>query len=140
MSGYEKIMVPVDLLHADKLAHALDTAAALSKLYRASVTYVGVTASAPGPLAHNPKEYADKLEEFVAEQAKIHGIDASAHPVVSHDPAVELDQALVEAVHQTGCDLVVMATHIPNIGDHLWPSNGGRVATHTDASIFLVRG
>jgi hypothetical protein len=30
---YKKIMVPVDLVHADKLALALDTAANLAKLY-----------------------------------------------------------------------------------------------------------
>jgi universal stress protein F len=34
-------MVPVDLAHADKLTHALDTAAKLSKIYDAPVTYVG---------------------------------------------------------------------------------------------------
>ena len=60
--------------------------------------------------------------------------------MVSHDPAVDLDDALVKAVHETKSDLVVMATHIPNVADHVWPSNGGRLATHTDASVFLVRG
>ena len=133
-------MVPVDLAHADKLAHALDTAATLARLYHAPVTYVGVTASAPGPLGHNPAEYDQKLENFVAEQARKHEIEASGRTVVSHDPAVDLDDALVKAVHETDSDLVVMATHIPNVADHFWPSNGGRVATHTDASVFLVRG
>jgi nucleotide-binding universal stress UspA family protein len=132
-------MVPVDLAHADKLAHALETAASLARLYDVPVTYVGITASAPGPLAHNPKEYARKLEQFVAEQANTHNIKAVSHAVIAHDPAVDLDSALVKAVHGTDSDLVVMATHLPNAGDHFWPSNGGRVATHTDASIFLVR-
>jgi universal stress protein F len=137
---YKKIMVPVDLAHADKMALALDTAAKLSKLYHAPVTYVGVTASTPGPLGHNPAEYDQKLAGFVAGQAKAHGIEAHGRTVVSHDPAVDLDTALVKAVAETGSDLVVMATHIPNVADHFWPSNGGRVATHTGASVFLVRG
>lgn len=137
---FKKIMVPVDLAHADKLTHALDTAANLSKHYNAPVTYVGVTASAPGPLGHNPEEYGQKLSQFVARQAEAHGITAEGKTVVSHDPAADLDDALVKAVHETGCDLVVMATHIPNVADHVWPSNGGRLATHTDASVFLVRG
>lgn len=137
---YTKIMVPVDLAHADKLSLALDTAAKLSKLYNAPVTYVGVTASTPGPLGHNQAEYDQKLAGFVAEQAKTHGIEAHGKTVVSHDPAVDLDDALIKTARETQCDLIVMATHIPNVADHVWPSNGGRLATHTRASVFLVRG
>ncbi|WP_417434010.1 universal stress protein [Hoeflea sp.] len=137
---YKKIMVPVDLAHADKLGLALDTAAKLAKTYSAPVTYVGVTSSAPGPLGHNPAEYEKKLADFIATQASTHGIETYGKTIVSHDPAVDLDNALIKAVDETGSDLVVMATHIPNVADHFWPSNGGRLATHTKASVFLVRG
>lgn len=137
---YKKIMVPVDLAHADKLALALDTAANLAKLYQIPVVYVGVIAAVPGPLGHNPEEYGAKLKAFADDQGVRHGIATDCKPVVSHDPAVDLDDALVKTVHETGSNLVVMATHIPNVADHFWPSNGGRLATHTDASVFLVRG
>ncbi len=137
---YKKIMVPVDLAHVDKMDVALNTAANISKFYSAPITYVGVTSSAPGPLGHNPSEYGKKLADFALAQAEIHGIKTLSKTVVSHDPAVELDDALVKAVHETDSDLVVMASHIPNVVDHVWPSNGGRLATHTDASVFLVRG
>lgn len=137
---YKRIMVPVDLSHAEKLKHSLDTAADISKIYHAPVTYVGVTASTPGPLGHNPAEYEKKLAGFAAGQAEAHGIETQAVTIVSHDPAVDLDDALIRAVHDTQSDLVVMATHIPNVVDHVWPSNGGKLATHTDASVFLVRG
>jgi universal stress protein F len=137
---YKKIMVPVDLAHVEKLALALDTAAKLSKLYNAPVTYVGVTSSAPGPLGHNPAEYEKKLTDFIATQTSAHGIQADGKAVVSHDPAVDLDDALIKTANDTGSDLIIMATHIPNVADHFWPSNGGRLATHTNASVFLVRG
>lgn len=137
---YKRIMVPVDLAHAEKLKHSLDTAANISKIYHAPVTYVGVTAATPGPLGHNPAEYEKKLADFAAGQAEAHGIETQAVTIVSHDPAVDLDDALIRAVHDTQSDLVVMATHIPNVVDHVWPSNGGKLATHTDASVFLVRG
>jgi nucleotide-binding universal stress UspA family protein len=137
---FKKMMVPVDLAHADKLSLALDTAANLAKLYKIPAVYVGVTASAPSALGHNPEEYGEKLRAFADNQSVTHGISTDCDVVVSHDPAVELDDALVQAVKETGADLVVMATHIPNVADHFWPSNGGRLATHTDASVFLVRG
>lgn len=136
---YKKIMVPVDLVHADKLALALDTAANLAKLYKIPVVYVGVTASTPGPAGHNPEEFSEKLKAFSDDQGVRHGIATDTKVIVSHDPAVDVDDALVKAVDETNSDLIVMFTHIPNIGDHIWPSNGGRLATHTKASVFLVR-
>lgn len=137
---FNKIAVPVDLAHADNLSHALNTAADLAKHYGASVTYIGVTASAPGALGHNPEEYAEHLEAFARSQGESNGIETDARAVVSHDPAVDLEKSLSKTVAEIGADLVVMATHIPNVADHFWPSHGGKLATHTDASVFLVRG
>ncbi|MGD8310649.1 MAG: hypothetical protein PVG98_14530 [Chromatiales bacterium] len=45
----------------------------------------------------------------------------------------------MEAVDDIGADLVVMASHIPDVVDYIWPSNGGKVAGHSDASVFVVR-
>ncbi len=137
---YKKIMVPVDLGHADKLRRSLDVAADLARRYAIPVAYVGVTAATPGPLAHTPAEFGRKLEAFARGEAERHGITAEAVTMVSHDPTTDVDDALIDAVHRCGSDLVVMATHVPGMIDRVWPSNGGRLATHTDASVFLVRG
>ena len=137
---FNKIMVPVDLSHAAKLTKALDCAGRLAKQFGAEAVYVGVTASAPSSLAHTPEEYAEKLDAFAAEQAKAHGITASGHAVVSHDPTTDLDPSLMKAVEETGADLVVMASHVPNITDYVWPSNGGTIAAHSKASVLVVRG
>ncbi|MDN3720862.1 universal stress protein [Roseibium salinum] len=45
----------------------------------------------------------------------------------------------MKAIDETDADLVVMATHVPNLKDYVWPSNGGRVASHSDVSVFLIR-
>ncbi len=110
---FKHIMVPVDLAHAGQLDKALSCAADLAKLYGAEVTYVAVTAATPGSVAHNPKEFAEKLDAFAAEQAKTHGISASAHAVTSHDPRVDLDPTLLKVVTDTGADLVVMGAMCP---------------------------
>lgn len=136
---YNKIMVPVDLAHLDQLTKALGVAADLARHYRAEVCYAGVTATAPSSLAHDPEEYQHKLDAFAKQQATAHGQAATARVVISHDPAADLDDVLVNAIEETGADLVIMATHLPSHLDILMPSHGGRVATHTDASILLVR-
>jgi nucleotide-binding universal stress UspA family protein len=136
---FSHIMVPVDLGHPDKLETALRTAADLAGHYGARVTYVSVTSSLPGAVARTPQDFADKLARFAARQAEAHGLaEVASHPVTAHDPAVDLDHELQQAVHDIGADLVVMGSHIPRAFD--FGSHGGRIATHTHVSVLLVRG
>jgi len=136
---FKKIMVPVDLAHVGEIGKALDTAADLAKHYEAKVDYVGVTTDTPSSVAHTPDEFRKKLEAFSAEQARQHGISASAKPVVCPDPAVDLDRYLSEAGDELGTDLVVMGSHHPGIMEHLVSSNAGYLAAHSDVSVFVVR-
>lgn len=50
-----------------------------------------------------------------------------------------MDDILLKAVKDTGADLVVMASHVPNIMDYVWPSNGGKIAEHAECSVMVVR-
>ena len=136
---FKRIMVPVDLTHADKIEKALGVAGDLAAHYGATLVYVGVTAPAPSPVAHTPEEYAKKLANFAADKGIAHGVAAESRAYTSHDPAIDLDETLLKAVAETGADLVVMASHIPNVADYIWPSNGGAVATHADVTVMVVR-
>lgn len=136
---FSTVMVPVDLAHSDRLAKALDCAAMMARAEGATLVYVGVSAAAPSSVAHTPEEYAEKLAAFAAEQGRAHGVETTSHAVTSHDPATDLDPALLQAVEDTGADLVVMASHIPNVADHIWPSNGGTIATRAKTSVLVVR-
>lgn len=137
---FHKVMIPIDLTHADKLSKALRAGASLAKLHGIPVTYVAVTSAAPGAIAHTPAEFAEKLAEFGRGEAEKYGIAIETKAVVSHDPTIDLDNTLLKTVKDIGADVVVMASHIPNVTDYIWPSNGGTIASHSDASVFLVRG
>jgi nucleotide-binding universal stress UspA family protein len=136
---YKKIMIPIDLEHVEQLGKALETAADLANNYNIVACYVGVTAPSPSAIAANPKEFATKLEEFARRQSAAHGHATEARAYTSHDPASDLDDTLLKAVDDVGADLVVMASHIPNLIDYIWPSNGGKIASHAAASVFVVR-
>ncbi|MBJ3777621.1 universal stress protein [Acuticoccus mangrovi] len=136
---FSKIIVPVDLTHADRLSRALEVAGKLAKLYDAPIVYVGVSPNVPTEVAHSPAEFEAKLAAFAEAEAAAHGVAASAHAFFSHDPAIDLDEALPKLVKELGGDLVVMASHVPGFLDRLWHSHGATLAGHTDASIFLVR-
>ncbi len=137
---FKKIMVPVDLRHTERLGRALKAAADLAGIYGATVCYVGVTSPEPGEFGRNPDEFAARLAGWAREEASRHGHAAESHAIVSHDPTTELDKALQNAVGETGADLVVMATHMPNVTDYIWASHGGTLAQHSGASVMLVRG
>lgn len=137
---FQKIMVPVDMAHRDRLRRSLDVAADLARHYDIPVAYVGVTAGVPGPVAHSPEEFRGKLDAFALEEAARHGIKAAGHMAIAHDPVTEVDDALMRAIGETGADLVVMASHVPNILDYVWPSNGGKLAEHAKCTVMVVRG
>lgn len=137
---FKRIMAPVDLAHASHLENAIAVAAEIGKSNEAEVVFVGVTASTPSSVAHTPEEFASKLDAFAKEKGEAFGVAASGHPVVSHDPTIDLDEKLLEAADDINADLIVMGTHIPGLADRFWAAHGGTVASRASASVFLVRG
>lgn len=136
---FKKLLVPVDLAHVDALVKALAAADDLAKHYSAEVCYLGVTPTTPTSLAATPAEYEQKLRAFADEQALKHQQSVSAHAVTSPDPVADLDDIVLNAIPQVNADLLVMATHLPRHLDAVIPAHGGKIATHTDISVFLVR-
>ena len=136
---YERILVPVDLAHADKLGKALAIATDLARHYRASICCVGVTGEAPTHAAHDPEEFAEKLDSFAAEQSRKRGFEFEPIMMVRPDPLRGLADALDDAIKEQEADLVVMASHVPTFMDHIISSNAGYLASHTSTSVFIVR-
>jgi len=136
---YNRIVVPVDLAHSDKLSRVLAAAADLCKHYDAEIYLLAVTTSAPTEVAHDPKEFSQELSKFAATQSAALGVEFKSRSAVSHDPAVDLNRVLDEQIHELKADLVVMASHIPGFKDYIFASHSGYLASHTDLSIFVVR-
>ncbi|MEE9318900.1 MAG: universal stress protein [Granulosicoccus sp.] len=136
---YSKIVVPVDLTHTEKLDKALTTAGDLAKHYNAEVFLLGVANSTPGEIAHNPKEFAEKLADFAASQSAAQGIEFRTIATISTDIAVDLVKTLDTEIHRLGADLVVMASHVPGFRDYIFRSNSGYLASHMDISVLVVR-
>lgn len=139
MDTFKTIMVPVDLAHKDLIQRGVSVACDLAKHYGAAMHVVGVTASTPSRVAHSPEELTAKLEAFAAELGKKHDIEVHTKTVLSHDPAVDLEDKLGEAATDLNADLVVMSSHKPGIIDFFFESHAGTFARHTDLSVFIVR-
>ena len=59
--------------------------------------------------------------------------------VAGPDCTEKLTGKLLDAVNETGADLVVMASHVPGVLEHIFSSNAGYVARHAKVSVFVVR-
>ncbi len=136
---YEKIGIPVDLSHEQQLDKALETAAALASATGASLHLVSVTSRSPGPVAHNPEEFAERLAAFAEKRSKQFDTVFTPHVVVCNDPSAELDESLDAWFHEHGVDLVVIASHVPGYREYVFSSNAGWLASHTDLSVLVVR-
>jgi nucleotide-binding universal stress UspA family protein len=136
---YKRIVVPVDLAHSDHLAKALDTATDLARHYGATLTYVSVTAETPTSVAHNPREFGEKLAAFAARRAAADGVEIATKAYTATDPTIDIDSFLLRAAEETEADLVVIASHKPGLADYFWGSHGGKLAGHATISVFVVR-
>ncbi|MCC9624726.1 universal stress protein [Thalassospira sp. MA62] len=136
---YQKMLVPIDLAHVEKLDKAIQTAVDLAKHYKAEISILGVSTNTPSSVAHTPKEFEQKLDAFAKDLASKHGVSTKAVVHISHDPAIDLSKTLVAKADELGVDVIVMASHIPGVADYIFASHGGYVASHSDLSVFLVR-
>ena len=136
---YSKIMVPVDLAHADKLDKALQTAAHIASSEDATIVAAGVTTSAPSAVAHNLDEFKTKLSAFASTAQEKYGVPFTPVALTGHDPVRDLDDVLMKGIEENDVDLVVMASHIPGVMDHVFASNAGYLASHAPVSVCVVR-
>lgn len=137
---FSRILVPVDLDNADKLTDALALAAKTATESNATVHYVGVVDAVPTISARTEGDrMSERLTEFAAAQAKAQGIKTAAHVVLRGDLHLNLGKDIVSAAKDTECDLIIMASHVPGLKEHIFASHAGYVASHAAMSVFVVR-
>jgi len=137
---YRRILVPVDLDHADKLTKALDLAGETAKKNEAEIVYLDVVDAVPTTTALTEGErMADRLARFASDQGKRHGIKVTDMVLLRSDLHLNVGSDIVKAAEEEECDLIVMASHIPGFKDHFLSSNAGYVAAHAPLSVYVVR-
>lgn len=136
---FRQIMLPVDLARLPDLERSITMAGDLARQHHAAITVVGVTGTGPGAVAKTPDGYAEKLDAFAATLAERSGAPVAARAIPDNDVAADLGDVLVAAAADIGADLIVMASHVPGLLDHVFASNAGYVASHARCSVAVVR-
>lgn len=138
---YKHLMVPVDLEHTPEQDKALQTAADLARHYQATLCLVAVSASLPNAISTTPERFAVALNLFAREHGERFGVTMDTLILDSTDPAVDLADKLLEDIQESETDLVVMASHKPDVSDrlHLTGSHAAQLVRQSDVSVFVVR-
>jgi len=137
---YSRILVPVDVNNAGKLTKALDVAARTARENDATVVYVSVVDAVPTTSARTEGERMKKLlDDFAADQSEAHGIQTADQIALRRDLHLHVGSEIIESAKETDCDLIIMASHVPGIKDHIFSSNAGYVASHAPMSVYVVR-
>jgi len=140
---YRDILLAVDLADPDTQEKAVATAVACARSFGARLHVITVVPDFGLSIVGGffPKGYErDALAEtdralhaFVA--AKVPKEIETQH-IVGHG---NIYREILHHAGQTGCDLIVMASHRPELEDYLLGPNAARVVRHAGCSVLVVR-
>ena len=140
---YRDILLAVDLVNADTQQKAVSTAVKLAETFGARLHVITVVPDYGMSIVggyftkdheRQALEHANKaLHAFVAEHVPT---EIKLQHIVGHGT---IYQEILRYAADTGCDLIVMASHRPELGDYLLGPNAARVVRHAGCSVMVVR-
>lgn len=135
---YQTILVPIDLSQAEKGKVMIDTAKKIAgkgtriKLINVIENIPGyIAVELPGELINNMKENAHRELEDIAKASGI----SSGVEIRSGKPGT----AILDAANSLDVDLIIMASHKPEMQDYLLGSTASRVVRHAQCSVLVIR-
>ncbi|MEI2387239.1 universal stress protein [Breoghania sp. JC706] len=139
---YKRILVPLDLQDKAVAAQVLEEAAYIAAAAGAELHLLTVVPTYSMSIVGSffPDNYEAKalsaarsaMTEFMSEQPK--ASEAKGH--VAHGTIYD---EIMKAADKLDCDLIVMASHRPELKDYLLGPNAARVVRHANQSVFVVR-
>jgi nucleotide-binding universal stress UspA family protein len=140
---YKHILVPVDMGEESSWGKALLAAKDLASNFAAKVTVMTVIPEFRiGAVSqYFPEDYA----ETVTAQTMLELKALVKKEMQSDDVEVRVAigtayREILDAAEDSGCDLIVMASHRPGLEQFLLGPNAAKVVRHARCSVFVVRG
>jgi nucleotide-binding universal stress UspA family protein len=139
---FKSILLPIDIAHENSWSKSMPIARKLSEDYGAELHIVTVVQDIRNEMIAQyfandyeekmVRDAATKLAAVVAEQ--LSGVEVKEHVAIG-----QVYREIVGAAEKNGCDLIVMASHRPELADLLIGPNADHVMRQTPASVMIVR-
>ncbi len=141
---FKDILLPIDLGDLDSSRQAVSTAIELS---RTEGTRLHLLCVVPGYSMSIVSQYFPEgfEETSLAEAAKqLDDFIAKNIPAQIASPAIVANgtiyKEILRVAGEIGCDMIVIASHRPELKDYLLGPNAARVVRHANCSVLVVRG
>ena len=141
---YKEVLLAVDLNDVESQRKAVETAIHLA---RASGARLHVQTVVPNfgmsmVASYFPKDFESKalekarqaLHDFVTQNFPE---DVTVQHIVGHGT---IYQEILDCAAEIGADMIIMASHRPELQDYLIGPNAARVVRHANCSVLVVRG
>lgn len=140
---YKKILVPIDLKHESSWRKSLPTAIDHAQQYGGELYLINVVPEIDMslPAVHLPKDFGKKMRE----EAKRRLDDFIKTHLPENIPAKgiigqgSIYKEVLRAAEDINADMIVMASHKPEMKDYLLGANAARVVRHATCSVLVVR-
>lgn len=140
---FKKILVPVDIDQESSWTLALPAAERMAADYGAELHVIVVLPTMGMSVVGSffPPDFENKalasareaLTDIVTKNA------TSPDTIKIHVAHGTIYEEIIEAANKLGSDLIVMASHRPELKDYLLGPNAARVVRHAKQSVFVVR-
>ena len=138
---YKSIIIPIDLSHESSWRKALPVAIDQARHAGAKLHITTVVPEAPPQLPYLPEDYSSKMIAHVTKE-----LNAFVKEHIPQDFSVQhsvrqgpIYREILQLTEEIGADLIIMASHRPELKDYLLGPNAARVVRHADCSVFVVR-
>jgi nucleotide-binding universal stress UspA family protein len=140
---FREILLPVDLTDPEHQQKAMDSAVVLAKTFGARLHVLAVVPDFGMAMVGGffPEDY--EREALAAADKQLHEIvrrhvppEVPVQHIVGHGT---IYREIMHYADRTGCDLIVMASHRPQLQDYLLGPNAAKVVRHATQSVLVIR-
>lgn len=140
---FKSILLPIDLDQKSSWEKALPVAEEIARDYKAKLHIVSVMPTFGLPMVSQffpegfEKKATAEAEKLLGEMVALNCADAAAVTIkLIHGTIYD---EIMKYADKHSCDLIVMASHRPELQDYLLGPNAARVVRHAKSSVFVVR-
>ncbi|MCP5197176.1 MAG: universal stress protein [Gammaproteobacteria bacterium] len=140
---YKDILFPIDLNHDSSWVNVLPAVIEYCKAFNARLHVITVVPDFSMPLvgSYFPENFSNKMVEDTNKQ--LHELIKKNVPPEVHVQHIVAEgvvyKEIIRAAHKVGADLIIMASHRPELGDFLVGPFTERVVRHFDKSVLVFR-
>ncbi|MCB1777525.1 MAG: universal stress protein [Candidatus Competibacteraceae bacterium] len=140
---YNDILLPVDLNHESSWITVLPSVIEYCRAFKARLHVVTVVPDFGMPLVggYFPKNFSRKMVEETTHH--LHQFIKEQVPSDVHVQHIVVEgvvyKEIIRVAQEIGADLIIMASHRPELGDFLVGPNAERVVRHFNKSVLVVR-